>query len=241
MNVNAPIAPHPGAYLKDLLKRKRISVTKAAGLLGVGRPALSNVLNASAALTPDMALRLEKAFQESAESLMAMQTAFDQWENRDNAKEMAVRTFVEDFLRIEARQIAAWADQMPARAELAAFLRRLVHSTGKALSKVDFPAYDNSQRQGWDGTVVTDEATPWIPRGASGWEFGVDKIPAAKADSDYAARTSSVPADERAAMTFVFVTPRNWTGKEAWAKARRAAGEWKDVRAFDANDLEQWL
>ena len=37
------------------------------------------------------------------------------------------------------------------------------------------------------------------------------------------------------------MTPRNWTGKHSWAKDKKTRGEWKDVRAFDASDLEQWL
>jgi hypothetical protein len=63
---------------------------------------------------------------------------------------------------ITATQIAAWADQTSARSQLPAFVRRLVLSTGVNLSKVDFPAFDNAQRPGWDGHVATDTATPWI-------------------------------------------------------------------------------
>ena len=40
---------------------------------------------------------------------------------------------------------------------------------------------------------------------------------------------------------FVFVTPRRWPGKDKWVKDRKAQGQWKDVRAYDASDLEQWL
>jgi hypothetical protein len=39
----------------------------------------------------------------------------------------------------------------------------------------------------------------------------------------------------------VFVTPRDWVGKAAWAASKRAGHKWKDVKAFDASDLEQWL
>ena len=39
----------------------------------------------------------------------------------------------------------------------------------------------------------------------------------------------------------MFVAPRNWSGKHSWAKDKTTRGEWKDVRAFDASDLEQWL
>ena len=39
----------------------------------------------------------------------------------------------------------------------------------------------------------------------------------------------------------MFVTPRNWKGKNDWAAEKNARGEWKAVRAYDASDLEQWL
>ena len=120
-------------------------------------------------------------------------------------------------------------------------LRKLIHSTGRELRRVDFPGYDNAERKGWDGWIEADEATPWIPEGISGWEFGTSQNPATKANHDYIARLKSVPVAERAGITFVFVTPRNWRGKDKWAKDKNADGDWKEVRALDASDLEQWL
>ena len=114
-------------------------------------------------------------------------------------------------------------------------------STGKGLTKVDFPAYENSQRSGWDGNVVAGSATPWIPRGVSGWEFGVNHDVTQKAEQDYRARTLEVSDNARTETTFVFVTPRNWPGKTTWVTAKRATGKWKDIRVYDASDLEQWL
>ena len=42
-------------------------------------------------------------------------------------------------------------------------------------------------------------------------------------------------------MHFVFVTPRNWPGKNEWAGLKDPSGDWKAVRVCDASDLEQWL
>ena len=210
-------------------------------MLGVGRSALSNLLNGRAALSPDMAMRFEKAFQADASGLLEMQARYDEFEARAGEDDVAVRAYAPAFLEITARQIAAWADSIDARGQLPALLRRLVFSTGSNLTAVDFPAFDNSQRKGWDGQVTSGSATPWIPRGQSGWEFGCDKTPHSKAESDYQSRTASVPAKERKSTTFVFVTPRNWSGKDSWTKGKKARDEWKDVRAFDASDLEQWL
>ena len=54
-----------------------LSVTRAAGVLGVTRPALSALLNERAKLSPEMALRIEKVFGGSMDTLLRMQTSYD--------------------------------------------------------------------------------------------------------------------------------------------------------------------
>jgi hypothetical protein len=131
--------------------------------------------------------------------------------------------FVPNFLTIKARQIEGWADeQIDARSHLPVLLRKLVNSTGHDLRRVDFPGYDNAQRKGSDGFVEAGATNPWVPKGISYWEFGTDQKPGAKAEKDYIARLASVDAAERANSTFVFVTPRNWPGKTAWEKQKKA-------------------
>ena len=149
--------------------------------------------------------------------------------------------FVPSFLTIKAGQIEKWADRINARTLLPVLLRKLVHSTGRDLHQVDFPGYDNAQRHGPDGVVKSDAPNPWIPEGVSYWEFGTDKNPRGKAEKDYSARLTSINPAERTNSTFVFVTPRNWPGKTGWENQKKEIGDWKEVRAFDASDLEQWL
>lgn len=149
--------------------------------------------------------------------------------------------FIPSFLTIKARQIESWADQIDARTHLSVLLRKLVHSTGQDLHQVDFPGYDNAQRQGPDGIVTSGTSNPWIPEGTSYWEFGTNQNPRYKAEKDYSARLKSVDPAERANSTFVFVTPRNWHGKTAWENQKKETDDWKGVKAFDASDLEQWL
>jgi addiction module HigA family antidote len=214
-----------------------LSVTAAAKALGVGRPALSNLLNGNASLSSEMAMRIEKAFGASGEMLLKMQAEYDRFLAREKEPAIAVRTCVPSFMSIKAMQIEAWSERHAARAEFAVLIRRLVTTTGKGLSQVAFPAFENSERKGWDGTVIADSATPWIPLGSSGWEFGTNRDAAKKADDDYTARTKTIDANVRKDTTFIFVAPHNWPGKNAWAAAKRAAGQWKDVRAYDASDL----
>ncbi len=233
---------HPGTYVRKNIIPSGMSVKDAAIRLGVGRPALSNFLNGKSSLSPDMAVRLEKAFGADRKKLLDMQAAYEQQERRGSEQEVAVRAFVPCFLTIKAKHIEEWAgSNIEARTHLPVLLRRLVHSTGHDLRQVDFPGYDNAQRKGSDGFVEAGAATPWIPKGKSRWEFGVDKNPSVKADKDYIARLTSVNADERAKSAFIFVTPRNWPGKTIWEKKKNATRDWKVVRALDASDLEQWL
>ena len=72
--------PHPGEVLQDtVLSEGRISVTEFAERLGVSRVTLSRVVNARAAVSADMALRLAAALGGSPESWLQMQAAYDLW------------------------------------------------------------------------------------------------------------------------------------------------------------------
>ena len=227
-----------GEFIREHIIPPGMSVSAAAKRLCVGRPALSNLLNGNASLSPEMALRLEKAFGASSQKLLELQAGAQIVDK----KRVAVRSYVPNFLSIKAKQIHEWPQaNLDARNHLPVLLRRLIHSTGHELRQVDFPGYDNAQRKGWDGWIEADAATAWIPAGNSGWEFGVDGDPRTKAEKDYKARVLSVPAVERADCTFVFVTPRNWPGKIDWERKKDQLKDWKSVRAFDASDLEQWL
>ena len=219
-----------------------MTVTDAAKRLGVGRPALSNLLNGNSSLSSNMAVRLEKSFGADRQKLLDIQAAFDLHNRRSKEKAVVAHAYVPSFLTIKARKIHDWAEtNIDARHLLPVLLRKLIHSTGHELRQVDFPGYDNAERRGWDGRIEADAATPWIPTGKSGWEFGTNKNPEKKAGRDYSARLGSVSPSERAESTFVFVTPRNWPGKTGWARIKNAEGDWKAVKAFDASDLEQWV
>ena len=236
---------HPGVYIRKHVIPSKMSVTDAARRLGVGRPALSNLLNGKAALSPKMAVRLENTFGAGHKKLLDRQAAFDYHERRGEERLIATRRYVPPFLpaslTITARQIDNWADRLDARQMLPVLLRRLIHSTGRELRQVDFPGYDNAERKGWDGLTEAGAATPWILEGLSCWEFGTNRNPGKKAAMDYVARVRSVSPEERQEYVFVFVTPRNWPGKTKWARRKQGEKIWRTVRAYDASDLEQWL
>lgn len=240
---SANALPHPGQHVREkYLEPKGLSVSAAAALVGVGRPAFSNFLNGNAALTPDMAARIEVAFGATKEELHAMQSAYDAVEAQKKGAPADATPYAVPFLNFKARDIEVWAERnIGARSRLAVLIRTLVNSTGRSITKVDFPGNDDAERPGWDGIVETGQGTPWVPEGVSGWELGTNKDPKTKADGDIAKSIEAMPKADRESMTFVFVTPRQWPGKGDWERAQRAKKKWRDVRAYDSNELEQWF
>jgi len=70
--------PHPGRILRDdCLEPLGLSVTAAAKALGVSRQALNNVVNERAGISPEMAIRLAKAFGGTAQTWLRMQSNYD--------------------------------------------------------------------------------------------------------------------------------------------------------------------
>ena len=66
--------PHPGLTIRhDCIEALGLSVTEAAKVLGVTRQALNNILAGKSAVSPEMAVRLEKAFGSTAEAWLRLQ------------------------------------------------------------------------------------------------------------------------------------------------------------------------
>lgn len=85
---------HPGGFVKsEIIEPHGLSVTDAARALGITRAALSAFLNEHSALSPEMALRLEKAFGVSMETLMRMQNSYDIAQARRREGEIKVKPF----------------------------------------------------------------------------------------------------------------------------------------------------
>lgn len=86
--------PHPGEVLReDCLKPLGLTVTGAAKGLGVSRGALSELLNGHNGISPEMAIRLEKAGWGPAESWLRNQLSYDLWQARQRAGTIKVKRF----------------------------------------------------------------------------------------------------------------------------------------------------
>lgn len=86
--------PHPGGFVKtEIIEPMELSVTEAASVLGVTRTALSAFLNERSSLSPEMALRIEKAFGVRMDTLMRMQNSYDIAQARKREGAIRVRRF----------------------------------------------------------------------------------------------------------------------------------------------------
>lgn len=98
MSVNTGIRlktpAHPGSFIRhEIIEPLGLSVTSAAEVLGVTRATLSTLINERAHLSPEMALRVEKAFGVSMDTLMRMQNSYDIAETRKRAAEIKVSPY----------------------------------------------------------------------------------------------------------------------------------------------------
>lgn len=87
--------PHPGLSVRhECLEPLGLSVTAAAKALGVTRQALNNIVNGKAGISPEMAIRLDKAFGGTAEGWLALQSAYDLAQAMKKASSIAVKRIV---------------------------------------------------------------------------------------------------------------------------------------------------
>src|SRR5437764_12252864 len=86
--------PHPGAFIREeILDELNLPVAKAAEILGVRRATLSDLVNEKASLSPEMALRIEKAFGVNMDTLLQMQAWHDARAMRDRSNEIRVKRY----------------------------------------------------------------------------------------------------------------------------------------------------
>lgn len=120
-------------------------------------------------------------------------------------------------------------------------IKRLIRATSQPIEYIRLPSGDATGTPSLDGILRTTESnSAFIPSGESFWEIGTSGLK--KINSDYNKRTSDIPYERRKDVTFILVTPKNWSfsiSLDKWCDERK--NEWKDVRIFDASIINDWL
>ena len=145
------------------------------------------------------------------------------------------------MISFDSSEIANWADQLDAHHVLPELVRRLILATTPLPEFLDMPSGSSVRMPGWDGLLSVSEGNPWLPAGASAWEFSCEKGPKGKANRDYEKRKKNPQGEIASQNTFVFATARRFRGKKAWMNNRQQEGHWGGVRVLDADDLTAWL
>lgn len=85
--------PHPGTFIREIcLKPLNLTITTAAKHLNVSRKTLSELLNGKIGISPEMALRLAKAFNTSPESWLTQQMHFDLWKAKQKKPKLKIHS-----------------------------------------------------------------------------------------------------------------------------------------------------
>lgn len=141
---------------------------------------------------------------------------------------------------IKTTQIVEWSATTAAQSELPRLVRKLALSSA-TFSQLAMPAGESVALPGFDGELYSEQGNAWVPSGYSCWELSCRKDIRDKANEDFDKRTAAIPEETRSTRTYVTVTARQWREKESWVQAKKADGQWADVKAYDADDLELWL
>ena len=140
---------------------------------------------------------------------------------------------------ITSTHLKQWADTKESQALLPELIRRLICASVKQLDRLTFPCGDAGHMPGWDGIVSCQEQIDLVPEGESLWECGVNKDIQTKANDDITKRAANPLGHIKAESTFVFVTPREWAGADAWILANQTG--WKKLVVYTAVELEVWI
>jgi addiction module HigA family antidote len=86
--------PHPGEHLReDWLNPLNLTVTKAAEILGVARKTADAIVNGRAGISPEMAIRISKAFGGNPDVWLRMQMDYDLWQAQKKADQIKVQRY----------------------------------------------------------------------------------------------------------------------------------------------------
>ena len=91
---------HPGKIIKHAIEATELNVTEAAVRLGVTRQTLSRLINTRTSLSPEMAVRVSKAFGSTPKHWLRMQLAYDVAQMRDKIDSIKVKRFPEPQARV---------------------------------------------------------------------------------------------------------------------------------------------
>jgi hypothetical protein len=134
-----------------------------------------------------------------------------------------------------------WPQRVISRYEFPGLIRRLILRDNDQVVRLEMRDAEGAGVEGYDGIVDALRATPFVPKGRSLWELGVNNDFRAKANREFRKRTLDPLGEDPSDSTFVFVTPHRWDDKDDWSAGKKESSNWGDVRVHDVDNIMQVL
>ncbi|MFV8332099.1 hypothetical protein [Flavobacterium sp. GSP14] len=144
---------------------------------------------------------------------------------------------------LNTNDIENWANTVDCKYHLPHVLRKLILATvdNEAIKSICFPYGEDVQTGGFDGELATETQNMFVPLGESVWEFGTTTAKGKKANEDYEKRKQNPLGKNPSDTTYINVNAKKYRDKNQWVIEKKSEGFWKDVKYYDAVDIEQWL
>lgn len=144
---------------------------------------------------------------------------------------------------INTNDIEVWSNSIDCQYHLPHFIRKLILATTdqSKIRCIEFPYGEDVQVGGYDGELTTEVGNIFVPDGESVWEFGTTNKKGGKANDDYDKRKKDSLGKIPLQTTYVNVSAKKYRDKKKWVAEKNGENFWKDVRYYDAIDIEQWL
>lgn len=120
-------------------------------------------------------------------------------------------------------------------------ITRLIRATANDLKLLIIGKGKGIYRGGWDGKVISNIDSEFVPIGTNLYEFGCEADFKGKAEREYIKRTLNPQGEVPLDCNFIFITPFIWEKAQEWADAKMKEGKWKSVRVFDGSKIVEWL
>ncbi|MDK9700142.1 MAG: hypothetical protein OEM52_08365 [bacterium] len=141
----------------------------------------------------------------------------------------------------DRQDIINWSNRAESGYWFPELIRQLIIATSKP-TRIEFRTQEGAGLPGFDGYTEITTGNAFIPDGVVAWELGTDEVPTTKANKDYKKRTDNPPENIDPSQTvYISFSSRSWPRKSNWAAKKRLEGKWRDIKAFDVDDIMTWL
>ena len=144
---------------------------------------------------------------------------------------------------LNTNDIEMWSNSVDCQYHLPHLIRKLILATADQtkIRSIQFPYGEDVQVGGYDGELSTEVGNIFVPDGESVWEFGTTNKKGGKANDDYDKRKNDPLGKMPLETTYINVSAKKYRDKKKWIEEKKGDNFWRDVRYYDAIDIEQWL